>query len=90
MPKDQDSLAKTTYLADIRRIVARHGNLSVGAESLRDDTDLYLSGLSSLATVTVMLALENHFDIEFPDEKLGRMSFSSLEAIAAVVAELKG
>jgi acyl carrier protein len=34
--------------------------------------------------------LENHFDIEFPDSKLGRGTFASVEAIAEAVAELKG
>jgi acyl carrier protein len=90
MPQEQATLAKMTYLAHIRRIVAQHGNLSVSVERLKDDSDLYLAGLTSLATVNVMLALENHFDIEFPDEKLGRMTFSSFDAIAEVVAELKG
>ncbi len=90
MPQEQKTLAKTTHLADVRRIVGRHGNLSVSVESLKDDSDLYLAGLASLAAVQVMLALENHFDVEFPDAKLGRMTFSSFEAIAEVVAELKG
>ena len=79
-----------SYLADIRRIVAQHGNLSTRVDELRDDSDLYLAGLTSLATVNVMLMLENHFDIEFPDSKLGRGTFASLEAIAEAVAELKG
>jgi acyl carrier protein len=90
MPQEQETRAKLTYLAHIRRIVAQHGYLSVSVESLKDDSNLYLAGLTSLATVNVMLVLENHFDIEFPDAKLGRMTFSSFEAIAEVVAELKG
>lgn len=90
MPQEQESLKEMKYLVDIRRIVAQHGNLSVSVENLKDDSDLYLAGLTSLATVNVMLALENQFDIEFPDAKLGRMTFSSFEAIAGVVTELKG
>jgi acyl carrier protein len=74
----------------IRRIVAMHGNLSTKVENLVDDSDLYLAGLTSLATVNVMLMLENHFDIEFPDSKLGRATFASFVAIADAVAELKG
>jgi acyl carrier protein len=77
-------------VADIRRIVDKHGNLSTRVDELRDDSDLYLAGLTSLATVNVMLMLENHFDIEFPDSKLGRATFASFEAIADAVAELKG
>jgi acyl carrier protein len=35
-----------------------------------------------------MLALENHFDVEFPDSMLTRKTFASLESIAEAVAEL--
>ena len=72
----------------IRTILARHGRLCVDVARLRDESDLYDAGLTSLATVNVMLALESHFDIEFPDALLGRKTFASLEAIAEAIAEL--
>jgi acyl carrier protein len=75
-------------LATIRAIVARHGRLMINVGSLEDGSDLYAAGLTSLATVNVMLALEDHFDIEFPDSLLTRKTFSSLEAIAEAVAEV--
>ena len=75
-------------VAAIRGILAQYGHLAVDAQSLQEDSDLYLAGLTSLATVNVMLALENHFDIEFPDSMLSRRTFVSLEAIAEAVAEL--
>jgi acyl carrier protein len=80
---------RTADLVAIRRIVAQHADLGVSVDSLKDDSDLYLAGLTSLATVNIMLVLENHFDIEFPDAKLGRATFASFEAIAEAVAELK-
>jgi len=76
-------------LAAIRQIVAQHADLGVSVDSLKDSSDLYFAGLTSLATVNIMLALENHFDIEFPDAKLGRRTFATFEAIAEAVAELK-
>ncbi len=72
----------------IREIIARHGRLSVDVNSLADDSDLYHAGLTSLATVNVMLALEDRFDIEFPEAMLSRKTFSSLEAIAEAIADL--
>jgi acyl carrier protein len=75
-------------LAAIRQILAKHGRLSVDAGGLPDHGDLYAAGLTSLATVNVMLALENHFDIEFPDSMLSRKTFASIESIAEAVAEL--
>jgi acyl carrier protein len=75
-------------LAAIRDIVAEHGRLGTDVHSLAEDSDLYRAGLTSLATVSVMLAIEDRFDIEFPNSMLSRKTFSSLEAIADAVAEL--
>jgi acyl carrier protein len=79
-----------SHVAAIRDLLARHGGLAVNVHSLQNDSDLYLAGLTSLATVNLMLALENHFDIEFPDSMLSRKTFASLESIAEAVAELVG
>ena len=57
-------------------------------KTLKDDSDLYLAGLTSLGTVNLMLALENQFDIEFPDSMLNRKTFASLESIAESIEEL--
>jgi acyl carrier protein len=75
-------------LAAIRDILAQHGRLSVHVKQLKDDSDLYYAGLTSLATVNVMLALEDRFGVEFPDALLSRKTFTSLESIAEAVAEL--
>ncbi len=75
-------------LAAIRDILAQHGRLSLPIEQLRDDTDLHYAGLTSLATVNVMLALEDRFGVEFPDAMLSRKTFTSLESIAEAVAQL--
>ncbi len=75
-------------IAAIRAILAQHGRLSVNVNILKDDGDLYYAGLTSLATVNVMLALEDHFGIEFPEALLSRKTFVSLESIADAVAEL--
>lgn len=75
-------------IAKIRTILGQHGRLSVDVNGLADDSDLYNAGLTSLATVGVMLALEDHFNIEFPEPMLKRKTFESLESIAEAVAEL--
>ena len=78
------------HTAEIREIVAKHARLAVPVEELADDSDLYRAGLTSLTTVNLMLAIEDHFDIEFPDRVLGRKTFGSIEAIDEVVTELLG
>ncbi|MBQ0937180.1 acyl carrier protein [Ideonella paludis] len=72
----------------IRAILAKHGKLSQDAAALAADADLYAAGMTSHASVNVMLALEGEFDIEFPDHLLTRAVFSSVAAIQAAVEEL--
>jgi acyl carrier protein len=72
----------------IRAVIAKHARLSVDANTLTEDSDLYASGLTSLTTVNLMLALEDEFDIEFPDNKLGRKTFESIRSLTEVIEEL--
>lgn len=73
---------------DIRQILEDHGRLSVDVGDLSVDADLYRAGMTSHASVDVMLALEARFDVEFPDRMLKRSSFESIAAIEASVTEL--
>jgi acyl carrier protein len=72
----------------IRTILNQHGKLSVDATTLADDADLYQAGMRSHASVNVMLALEGHFDVEFPDHMLKRSLFESIAAIRAAVDQM--
>ncbi len=74
----------------IRTILAQHAKLAKDAAALAEDADLYQAGMSSHASVNVMLALEGAFDIEFPDHMLTRSVFSSVGAIRSAVEELTG
>jgi acyl carrier protein len=78
-----------TLHQQVRKVVLEHGRLS-GAADLKDDTDLYSLGMTSHATVAVMLALEGEFDIEFPDRLLTRQVFESVQSIARAISELRG
>ena len=72
----------------IRTILNEHGKLSVDATTLVDDADLYQAGMRSHASVNVMLALEGHFDVEFPDHMLKRSVFESIAAIRAAIDQM--
>lgn len=72
----------------IRDILSRLAKLPVAVDSLADDSDLYTAGLSSFASVQLMLGLEDAFDIEFPDNLLNRRSFASIDAIASTVEQI--
>lgn len=72
----------------IRELLGKVGNLPVAVSDLGDDADLYAAGLSSFASVQLMLAIEEHFDIEFPDHLLNRKSFASIAAVEQTVAQI--
>jgi acyl carrier protein len=54
----------------IRQVINEHGQLSVDADTLADDADLYQAGMTSHASVDVMIAPEDTFDVEFLDSIL--------------------
>jgi acyl carrier protein len=74
---------------EIRQIIRDHGRLSADVAALAADADLYQAGMTSHASVTVMLALEDHFDVEFPDRMLTRSVFESIASIEAALTELR-
>jgi acyl carrier protein len=72
----------------IRRVVADHGRLRVDVATLSDHDDLYEAGMTSHASVNVMLGIEDAFDIEFPDAMLKRSVFESVASIETALLEL--
>jgi len=56
----------------IRQVLEVHGRLGTEVASLQDDDDLYQKGLSSHASVNVMLGIEDAFEIEIPEALLTR------------------
>ncbi|MBO0767953.1 MAG: acyl carrier protein [Solirubrobacterales bacterium] len=72
----------------IREVVAAQGNLRTDIAHLGDDADLFDAGMSSHASVSVMMGLEDAFDIEFPDEMLKRDVFKSVNAMADAITSL--
>jgi acyl carrier protein len=69
----------------IREILSKFGQLPVPIDTIADESDLYAAGLSSFASVQLMLGIEDAFDIEFPDNMLNRKSFASIKAIEDTV-----
>jgi len=73
---------------EIRAVLRDHGRLAQDIATLAADADLYQAGMTSHASVNVMLALEGKFDVEFPDRMLKRSVFASIDAIRGALAEL--
>ena len=73
----------------IRALITEHARLPVDVARLDDHSDLYEAGLTSLSTVNLMLALEEAFDVEFPDRMLGRKTFASIRSLSEAIAQLR-
>jgi acyl carrier protein len=69
-------------------VLTDHARLKADAGSLDDHADLYQLGLTSHASVNVMLALEDSFDVEFPNQLLRKSTFQSIGSISAALEQL--
>jgi acyl carrier protein len=61
----------------------------VDVDSIEDGADLYQAGMTSHASVSLMLALEDAFDVEFPDSMLTRNVFQSVAAIDSALDRIQ-
>ena len=74
----------------IRDVLREHGRLTVDPLTLSDDANLYSVGMTSHASVNLMLALEDRFGVEFPERMLRRRTFETILSIEDAVRELRG
>jgi acyl carrier protein len=72
----------------VRNMVRDHARLK-DVETLECSADLYMAGMTSHASVALMLALENEFELEFPDSLLNRRVFESIDTIAIAVMSVQ-
>jgi phosphopantetheine--protein transferase-like protein len=72
----------------IRAVLDEHGQLIDDATSLGDDHDLSRSGLTSHASVNVLLALEEAFGVTLPPSMTQAATFRSIATIRATLAAL--
>lgn len=72
----------------IRGILGEHGKLRIEPDDLDVTTNLYGAGLTSHASVNVMLALEDEFDVEFPERLLKRSTFESIANLSDALESL--
>lgn len=73
---------------DIRDILGTNEAFARRADQLSEDDSLFDLGLDSFGSVQLMLALEERFNVEFPDDLLNRKSFSTIRSISEAVSTL--
>jgi acyl carrier protein len=86
--QDKQFRVGSSMIDQVRKLLSGHPMIPVDIGALADDANLYDAGLTSFASVQMMLALEEEFDMEFPEAMLTRRTFSSLANIADAVAQL--
>jgi acyl carrier protein len=72
----------------IRSVLAEHSRIPLDISEIGDDDNLFSAGMTSHASVNVMIALEEEFDIEFPESMLRKGTFESISAIRLALDEL--
>jgi len=72
----------------VRAVLSVRGKLSADVSAIEASQSLYDAGMTSYATVKVMLGLEDQFGVEFPDEFLQRSVFDQITTIADAIEKL--
>ncbi|MCB9725328.1 MAG: acyl carrier protein [Spirochaetaceae bacterium] len=85
---EADVAERSEIEAGVREVLGARGKLPVGIDTVGAQDSLYDAGMTSHATVKVMLGLENRFDVEFPDELLQRSVFDQVATIADAIEKL--
>jgi len=76
------------WAAGFEAVLRKHlPRLSADAE-LTGDLVLADHGLNSLATVNLLVAIEDEFDVMFPDELLAATTFTTPDALWTVLKEV--
>jgi acyl carrier protein len=75
----------------VKRVLVERLGLDVDPAAVPDDEPLTDAlGLDSAGIFTTVMALEEHFDIEIPDEELTTQAFSSIAALTDLVRSKAG
>ena len=76
--------------ARIRKMVEENARLKVDVQQLGDDDDLFDAGMSSHGSVNLMIAIEEEFDVTFPDEMIRHATFHSIANLRNAIEQLTG
>jgi acyl carrier protein len=73
----------------IIQIIMKSDVLPSDASLADAESNLWDSGMDSLASVRLLVLLEDAFTVEFPDELLTRDTFSTVRRLASIIGELE-
>lgn len=76
----------TELTVQIRQLIDENSGIEL-SDSIGNEDDLFAHGLQSLDCVRILVAVEDEFEIELPNEKIERSIFSTVANLATTVAE---
>jgi acyl carrier protein len=77
-----------SVIGGVREVVGQYAAILPNADTIGSDADLYAAGMTSFASVEVMLGLEERFGITFPRDVIQRATFLSIAAMADAVTAI--
>ena len=80
MSEPEDTKAKEAKLVEIISTEI----LEPGAD-FNENTDLYGAGLDSMATMQLVIRIEQEFGVRLPANKITKQNFSSVSALARII-----
>ncbi|MEV2264978.1 phosphopantetheine-binding protein [Nonomuraea africana] len=72
----------------ILELLPGSGILPDSSADLTVSQDLWQAGMNSLASVRLLVLVEEHFNIEIPDKLLVRSTLASVQALAVAVDDV--
>lgn len=72
----------------VREVLVKHSGLGDRVTGVDAGENLWQLGMTSLASVQVMVALEETFGVEIPDDMLRHATFASVDNIVSCIRSL--
>lgn len=69
-----------------RTLISENSGIEL-VDAISNDEDLFAHGLQSLDCVRILVAVEDEFEIELPNEKIERAIFATVDNLTAAIAE---
>jgi acyl carrier protein len=80
--------AATDLQQSVRALISENSGIEV-TDAISNTDDLFEAGLQSLDCVRILIAIEDDFEIELPNDIIERKLFSTVENLSAAISEAK-
>ncbi|MGH7495705.1 MAG: acyl carrier protein [bacterium] len=74
-------------MAEVKEVISKSVRAGLVAEAMSDDFKLAGNILDSMAVTNLILALEEHFGVNFEDEELSAEAFETVASLSNLVAQ---